>query len=99
MLLAGLAFPAEELAFGHTKIFIRSPRTVSLGTGEAVGIQIRPGSSWVMPQPLELLSDPALAVVVPSSSTWSGGARSAWPSSPPSSRKRSGAGGAGPSTS
>uniref|UniRef100_A0A8C3UBV1 Unconventional myosin-Ia n=1 Tax=Catharus ustulatus TaxID=91951 RepID=A0A8C3UBV1_CATUS len=25
---AGLAFPAEELAFGHTKIFIRSPRTL-----------------------------------------------------------------------
>nr|XP_030115172.3 unconventional myosin-Ia [Taeniopygia guttata] len=28
VLLAGLAFPAEELAFGHTKIFIRSPRTL-----------------------------------------------------------------------
>ncbi|XP_032939181.1 unconventional myosin-Ia [Catharus ustulatus] len=28
VLTAGLAFPAEELAFGHTKIFIRSPRTL-----------------------------------------------------------------------
>ncbi|NXH93248.1 MYO1A protein, partial [Pachycephala philippinensis] len=28
VLLQGLAFPAEELAFGHTKIFIRSPRTL-----------------------------------------------------------------------
>ncbi|XP_039559111.1 unconventional myosin-Ia isoform X2 [Passer montanus] len=28
VLLAGLEFPAEELAFGHTKIFIRSPRTL-----------------------------------------------------------------------
>ncbi|OWK51841.1 Unconventional myosin-Ia [Lonchura striata] len=28
VLLAGLAFPAEELAFGRTKIFIRSPRTL-----------------------------------------------------------------------
>ncbi|NXJ23493.1 MYO1A protein, partial [Dicrurus megarhynchus] len=28
VLLAGLTFPAEELAFGHTKIFIRSPRTL-----------------------------------------------------------------------
>ncbi|NXE83601.1 MYO1A protein, partial [Cochlearius cochlearius] len=28
VLLAELAFPAEELAFGHTKIFIRSPRTL-----------------------------------------------------------------------
>ncbi|NXD00283.1 MYO1A protein, partial [Certhia familiaris] len=28
VLLAGLAFPNEELAFGHTKIFIRSPRTL-----------------------------------------------------------------------
>ncbi|NXR26217.1 MYO1A protein, partial [Cinclus mexicanus] len=28
VLMAGLAFPAEELAFGHTKIFIRSPRTL-----------------------------------------------------------------------
>ncbi|NXA94148.1 MYO1A protein, partial [Melanocharis versteri] len=28
VLLAGLAFPAEELAFGHTKVFIRSPRTL-----------------------------------------------------------------------
>ncbi|NXK69850.1 MYO1A protein, partial [Sylvietta virens] len=28
VLLAGLAFPAGELAFGHTKIFIRSPRTL-----------------------------------------------------------------------
>ncbi|XP_053860693.1 unconventional myosin-Ia isoform X1 [Vidua macroura] len=28
VLLADLAFPAEELAFGHTKIFIRSPRTL-----------------------------------------------------------------------
>ncbi|XP_063035446.1 unconventional myosin-Ia isoform X1 [Melospiza melodia melodia] len=28
VLLAGLQFPAEELAFGHTKIFIRSPRTL-----------------------------------------------------------------------
>ncbi|NWT94575.1 MYO1A protein, partial [Urocynchramus pylzowi] len=28
VVLAGLAFPAEELAFGHTKIFIRSPRTL-----------------------------------------------------------------------
>ncbi|NXS36271.1 MYO1A protein, partial [Pomatostomus ruficeps] len=28
VLLAGLAFPTEELAFGHTKIFIRSPRTL-----------------------------------------------------------------------
>ncbi|XP_062488635.1 unconventional myosin-Ia isoform X1 [Pezoporus occidentalis] len=27
-LLQELAFPAEELAFGHTKIFIRSPRTL-----------------------------------------------------------------------
>lgn len=99
MLLADLAFPAEELAFGHTKVFIRSPRTVSLGTGESVGVQIRPGSFWVMPQPLELLSDPALAVVVRSSSTWSGSAGSVWPSSPPSSRRRFGAGGAGPSTS
>lgn len=34
MLLAELAFPPEELAFGHTKIFIRSPRTVSPGMGE-----------------------------------------------------------------
>lgn len=60
MLLAGLAFPAEELAFGHTKIFIRSPRTVSLGMGESRGIQTCPGSSWVMPQPLEMaLDDPA----------------------------------------
>lgn len=99
MLLAGLAFPAEELAFGHTKIFIRSPRTVSLGMGGSIGIQTHPGSSWVMPKPLELLSDTALVVVVPSSLTWSGSARSVWPSSPPSSRKRFGAGGAGPSTS
>ncbi|NWW76159.1 MYO1A protein, partial [Climacteris rufus] len=28
VLLAGLPFPAEELAFGHTKVFIRSPRTL-----------------------------------------------------------------------
>ncbi|XP_077048768.1 unconventional myosin-Ia [Agelaius phoeniceus] len=28
VLLAGLELPAEELAFGHTKIFIRSPRTL-----------------------------------------------------------------------
>ncbi|NWY64976.1 MYO1A protein, partial [Erithacus rubecula] len=28
VLMAGLAFPSEELAFGHTKIFIRSPRTL-----------------------------------------------------------------------
>ncbi|NWV10398.1 MYO1A protein, partial [Ptilonorhynchus violaceus] len=28
VLLEGLAFPAEELAFGHTKVFIRSPRTL-----------------------------------------------------------------------
>ncbi|XP_056370926.1 unconventional myosin-Ia isoform X2 [Oenanthe melanoleuca] len=28
VLMAGLAFPAEEVAFGHTKIFIRSPRTL-----------------------------------------------------------------------
>ncbi|NWS64969.1 MYO1A protein, partial [Chunga burmeisteri] len=28
VLLAELAFPAKELAFGHTKIFIRSPRTL-----------------------------------------------------------------------
>lgn len=28
VLTAGLQFPAEELAFGHTKIFIRSPRTL-----------------------------------------------------------------------
>ncbi|XP_066063374.1 unconventional myosin-Ia [Chamaea fasciata] len=28
VLLAGLEFPAEELAFGHTKVFIRSPRTL-----------------------------------------------------------------------
>ncbi|NWY48130.1 MYO1A protein, partial [Sylvia atricapilla] len=28
VLLAGLAFPEEELAFGHTKVFIRSPRTL-----------------------------------------------------------------------
>ncbi|XP_074989728.1 unconventional myosin-Ia [Calonectris borealis] len=28
VLLAELAFPPEELAFGHTKIFIRSPRTL-----------------------------------------------------------------------
>ncbi|XP_054039149.1 unconventional myosin-Ia isoform X3 [Rissa tridactyla] len=28
VLLADLAFPPEELAFGHTKIFIRSPRTL-----------------------------------------------------------------------
>ncbi|NXA01204.1 MYO1A protein, partial [Nesospiza acunhae] len=28
VLLAGLEFPTEELAFGHTKIFIRSPRTL-----------------------------------------------------------------------
>ncbi|NXS78591.1 MYO1A protein, partial [Erpornis zantholeuca] len=28
VLLAGLTFPAEELAFGHTKVFIRSPRTL-----------------------------------------------------------------------
>uniref|UniRef100_A0A8C5ICL7 Unconventional myosin-Ia n=1 Tax=Junco hyemalis TaxID=40217 RepID=A0A8C5ICL7_JUNHY len=28
VLLAGLEFPDEELAFGHTKIFIRSPRTL-----------------------------------------------------------------------
>ncbi|NXJ99277.1 MYO1A protein, partial [Corythaixoides concolor] len=28
VLLAELAFPAEELAFGHTKIFIRLPRTL-----------------------------------------------------------------------
>ncbi|KAL9820829.1 unconventional myosin-Ia, partial [Geothlypis trichas] len=28
VLLAGLEYPAEELAFGHTKIFIRSPRTL-----------------------------------------------------------------------
>ncbi|NXH41631.1 MYO1A protein, partial [Dicaeum eximium] len=28
VLLAGLEFPAEELAFGHTKIFIHSPRTL-----------------------------------------------------------------------
>ncbi|NXO05913.1 MYO1A protein, partial [Oriolus oriolus] len=28
VLVAGLTFPAEELAFGHTKIFIRSPRTL-----------------------------------------------------------------------
>lgn len=28
VLLAGLQFPSEELAFGHTKIFIRSPRTL-----------------------------------------------------------------------
>lgn len=34
VLLADLAFPPEELAFGHTKIFIRSPRTVSPGMGE-----------------------------------------------------------------
>ncbi|NXR07802.1 MYO1A protein, partial [Semnornis frantzii] len=27
-LLADMAFPSEELAFGHTKIFIRSPRTL-----------------------------------------------------------------------
>lgn len=33
MLLSGLEFPAEELAFGHTKIFIRSPRTVSPAPG------------------------------------------------------------------
>lgn len=45
MLTAGLQFPAEELAFGHTKIFIRSPRTVSLGMGESGGIQTHPGSS------------------------------------------------------
>lgn len=37
MLLADLAFPREELAFGHTKIFIRSPRTVSPGMGERGG--------------------------------------------------------------
>lgn len=43
MLLAGLAFPAEELAFGHTKIFIRSPRTVSLGMGES---RRDPDLSW-----------------------------------------------------
>lgn len=43
MLLAGLPFPAEELAFGHTKVFIRSPRTVSLGMGESRGA---PNSSW-----------------------------------------------------
>ncbi|XP_014814845.1 PREDICTED: unconventional myosin-Ia [Calidris pugnax] len=28
LLLEDLAFPTEELAFGHTKIFIRSPRTL-----------------------------------------------------------------------
>ncbi|KAM6364816.1 unconventional myosin-Ia isoform 2-T2 [Pluvialis apricaria] len=28
VLLADLAYPREELAFGHTKIFIRSPRTL-----------------------------------------------------------------------
>ncbi|NXP58903.1 MYO1A protein, partial [Chloropsis cyanopogon] len=28
VLLAGLPFPTEELAFGHTKVFIRSPRTL-----------------------------------------------------------------------
>ncbi|KAM6038604.1 LOW QUALITY PROTEIN: unconventional myosin-Ia [Theristicus caerulescens] len=28
VLLAELAFPPEELAFGHTKVFIRSPRTL-----------------------------------------------------------------------
>ncbi|NXT59952.1 MYO1A protein, partial [Chaetops frenatus] len=44
VLLAGLAFPAEELAFGHTKIFIRSPRTVSLGRGESGGSKLNLGS-------------------------------------------------------
>lgn len=33
MLLAELKFPPEELAYGHTKIFIRSPRTVSVELG------------------------------------------------------------------
>jgi len=37
VLLAELPFPPEELAFGHTKIFIRSPRTVSLGMGARGG--------------------------------------------------------------
>uniref|UniRef100_A0A8C3PLX9 Myosin IA n=1 Tax=Calidris pygmaea TaxID=425635 RepID=A0A8C3PLX9_9CHAR len=37
VLLEDLAFPPEELAFGHTKIFIRSPRTVSPGRGELGG--------------------------------------------------------------
>lgn len=91
MLLAGLEYPAEELAFGHTKIFIRSPRTVSLGMGEfQKGSKFVLRVSWGCSLP---------AMVVPSSSTWSGGARSAWPSSPPSSRRCFGAGGAGPSTS
>ena len=33
VLLAELKFPPEELAYGHTKIFIRSPRTVSVELG------------------------------------------------------------------
>lgn len=63
MLLAELALPPEELAFGHTKIFIRSPRTVSpggrrdgaAGLGGRAGRRQphgspRPGSSWVTAQ-------------------------------------------------
>lgn len=37
VLLAELKFPPEELAYGHTKIFIRSPRTVSVGLGILAG--------------------------------------------------------------
>lgn len=44
MLLAELAFPPEELAFGHTKIFIRSPRTVSPGMGERGGVGVGGGN-------------------------------------------------------
>lgn len=41
VLLSELKFPPEELAYGYTKIFIRSPRTVSPGAG---GTQRRAGS-------------------------------------------------------
>lgn len=37
VLLAELQFPPEELAYGHTKIFIRSPQTVSVGLGVLAG--------------------------------------------------------------
>lgn len=55
-LLEELAFPSEELAFGHTKIFIRSPRTVSVGArgDPAMG---RVGASPM--GPIAALGDPA----------------------------------------
>lgn len=60
MLLAELQFPPEELAYGHTKIFIRSPQTVSVGLGVLAGGGGGHGVSPALSPPSPSLSLPTL---------------------------------------